>query len=107
MSLAFIYTDAYLDDDYGPTHPLRTIRLKLTYDLIKADGLLDSPSVQLIPTLKAEEKNLAVIRSKEYRLPLKRLYGRRIFENQEEALNEISFSRSLEQVDSRIWRIHL
>ena len=42
MKNAFIYTDAYLDYDYGPTHSLRVIRLKLTYDLIKAYGLLDS-----------------------------------------------------------------
>jgi len=66
MKTAFIYTDAYLDYDYGPTHPLRIARLKLTYDLIKAYGLLDLPSVQLLPTLKAEEKDLAVFHSEEY-----------------------------------------
>ncbi len=32
MKRAFIYTDAYLDYDYGPTHPLKIIRLKLTYE---------------------------------------------------------------------------
>ncbi len=66
MKSAFIYTDAYLDYDYGPTHPLRIIRLKLTYDLIKAYGLLDLPSVQFIPTIKAEEKELTVFHSEEY-----------------------------------------
>jgi acetoin utilization protein AcuC len=66
MKTAFIYTDAYLDYDYGPTHPLRIIRLKLTYELIKAYGLLDLPSVQFIPTIKAEEKELAVFHSQEY-----------------------------------------
>ena len=66
MKTAFIYTDAYLDYDYGPTHPLRIIRLKLTYDLIKAYGLLDLPSVQFIPTIKAEEKDLAAFHSEEY-----------------------------------------
>jgi acetoin utilization protein AcuC len=66
MKSAFIYTDAYLDYDYGPTHPLRIIRLKLTYDLIKAYGLLDLPSVQFIPTIKAEEKELAVFHDEEY-----------------------------------------
>ncbi len=49
MRTAFIYTDAYLAYDYGPTHPLRIIRLKLTDDLIKAYALLDLPSVQFIP----------------------------------------------------------
>jgi len=66
MKTAFIYTDAYLDYDYGPTHPLRIIRLKLTYDLIIAYGLHDLPSVQFIPTVKAEEKDLAAFHSEEY-----------------------------------------
>ncbi len=66
MKTAFIYTDAYLDYDYGPIHPLRIIRLKLTYDLINACELLDLPSVQFIPTIKAEEKDLAAFHSEEY-----------------------------------------
>jgi len=66
LKTAFVYTDAYLDYDYGPTHPLRIIRLKLTYDLIKAYELLDLPSVQFIPTIKAEEKDLAAFHSEEY-----------------------------------------
>jgi len=60
MKTALVYTDAYLDYDYGPTHPLRIIRLKWTHDLIKAYGLLTLPSVQFIPTIKAEEKDLIV-----------------------------------------------
>jgi acetoin utilization protein AcuC len=66
MKTAFVYTNAYLDYDYGPTHPLRLIRLKLTYDLIKAYGLLASPSVQSISTIQAEEKDLAAFHSEEY-----------------------------------------
>jgi acetoin utilization protein AcuC len=66
MKTAFIYTDTYLDYDYGPTHPLQVIRLKLTYDLLKSYGLLDLPSVQSIPTIKAEEKDLAAFHSEEY-----------------------------------------
>jgi acetoin utilization protein AcuC len=66
MKTAFIYTDAYLDYDYGLTHPLRIIRLKLTYDLIRAYELLDLPSVQFIPTMKAQEKDLAAFHVEEY-----------------------------------------
>jgi acetoin utilization protein AcuC len=66
MKNAFIYTDAYLDYDYGPTHPLRIIRLKLTYDLINAYRLLDLPTVQFIPTQKAEEKELTFFHDEEY-----------------------------------------
>jgi acetoin utilization protein AcuC len=66
MTAAFIYTDTYLDYDYGPTHPLQVIRLKLTHDLVKAYGLLDLPSVQFISTIKAEEKDLTVFHSGDY-----------------------------------------
>jgi len=66
MKTAFIYTDAYLDYDYGPTHPLKIIRLKLTYELIQAYGLLDLPSVQSIITKKAEEDDLALFHSRDY-----------------------------------------
>ena len=66
MRTAFIYTDAYLDYDYGPTHPLKIIRLKLTYELIHAYGLLDLPSVQTIITRKAEDEDLAIFHSREY-----------------------------------------
>ncbi len=31
----FIYTDSYADYDYGLAHPLKIVRLKLTYKLIK------------------------------------------------------------------------
>src|SRR4030042_2601150 len=78
MKTAFIYTDAYLDYDYGPTHPLQIIRLKLTYDLIKAYELLDLPSVRLIPTIKAEEKDLADVHSEEYLDILKQANGGRL-----------------------------
>ena len=66
MKTAFIYTDAYLDYDYGPAHPLRVIRLKLTYELIRAYGLLDLPSAKFIHTLKADEEDLALFHSREY-----------------------------------------
>jgi len=66
MPNAFIYTDDYLDYDYGPMHPLRVIRLKLTFELIKSYGLLDIPSVQFLPTIKASEEDLALFHSQEY-----------------------------------------
>ncbi len=71
MKNAFIYTDAYLDYDYGPTHPLRIIRLKLTYELIRAYGLLDLPSVKFISTIEANEEDLALFHSREYLNALK------------------------------------
>ena len=66
MKKGFIYTDAYLDYDYGPNHPLKIIRLRLTYELIKAYGLLDLPFAQSILTRKAEEEDLASFHSRDY-----------------------------------------
>jgi acetoin utilization protein AcuC len=71
MKNAFVYTDAYLDYDYGPTHPLRVIRLKLTYELIRAYGLLDLPSVKFINTVNADEEDLAIFHGREYLNALK------------------------------------
>jgi acetoin utilization protein AcuC len=67
----FIYTDAYFDYDYGMTHPLKIIRLKLAYELIKASGLLSLSSVQQIPTQKASEEDLALFHGREYLQVLK------------------------------------
>jgi len=63
---AFIYTDTYLDYDYGPNHPLKIIRLKLTYELIYTYGLLALPYVQTKITRRAEEEDLAIFHSREY-----------------------------------------
>lgn len=72
MRTAFIYTDAYLDYDYGPMHPLRIIRLKLTYELINAYGLLELPHVHFIPTAQAKEGDLDLFHSQDYIEVLKR-----------------------------------
>ncbi len=66
MTTAFIYTDAYLDYDYGPTHPLKIARLKLTYELIRDYGLLSLPAVRFIETEKAAEEDLLTFHSQEY-----------------------------------------
>jgi len=66
MNNAFIYTDAYLNYDYGPIHPLRISRLQLTHDLIQAYHLLELPSVEFLPTIKANEEDLATFHTREY-----------------------------------------
>jgi len=81
LKTAFVYTDDYLNYDYGPTHPLRIVRLKLTYDLIGAYGLLALSSVQSIPTVKAEEKDLTSFHSEEYLNLLKQANGGRLTGN--------------------------
>jgi acetoin utilization protein AcuC len=58
VKTAFVYTDRYLDYDYGRGHPLRIERLRLTYELCKAYGLFDLPGVELIETVPAGESDI-------------------------------------------------
>ena len=63
---AFIYTDEFFKFDYGPTHPLKTSRLNLAYELIRAHGLLSMPNVRYVEARKAEDEELLLFHSKEY-----------------------------------------
>jgi acetoin utilization protein AcuC len=72
MRTAFIYTDRYADYDYGPAHPLRIVRLTLTYELIKAYGLLALPSTRFVETREATEEELLLFHSRDYVDVLKR-----------------------------------
>jgi acetoin utilization protein AcuC len=72
MRTAFIYTDRYADYDYGLAHPLKIVRLKLTYELIKAYDLLSLPSMRLIETREATEEELSLFHSRDYLDVLKR-----------------------------------
>ncbi len=72
MRTAFVYTDRYADYDYGPAHPLKILRLKLTYELIRAYGLLSLPSMRLVETREATEEELSLFHSRDYLDILKR-----------------------------------
>jgi acetoin utilization protein AcuC len=72
MRTAFIYTDRYADYDYGPAHPLKIVRLKLTYELIRAYELLGLPSARLVETREATEEELSLFHSRDYLDALKR-----------------------------------
>jgi acetoin utilization protein AcuC len=72
MRTAFIYTNRYADYDYGPAHPLKIVRLKLTYELIRAYDLLSLPSVRLVETREATEEELSLFHSRDYLDVLKR-----------------------------------
>jgi len=66
MKTAFLYTDDFSRFSYGSTHPLKPFRLKLTYELIKACGLLapDDPRV-IVPT-PAKREDLLAFHSPDY-----------------------------------------
>lgn len=66
IKTAFIYTDEFFKFDYGPAHPFKIFRLKLTYELIKAYGLLSLPNTQYIEARMAEDEELLLFHDREY-----------------------------------------
>lgn len=63
---ALIYTPRYLEFDYGPGHPLRNERLRLTYDLIRACQLLPLPSARCVEPEPATDEELLRFLTPEY-----------------------------------------
>ncbi len=70
---AFIYTNDFSRFDYGISHPLRISRLRLTYELINAYGLLSLPHTQFIEARRAEDDELYLFHDKKYIEALKKL----------------------------------
>ncbi len=66
MKTAFIYSDSFSDFDYGTSHPLRTFRLKLTYELIKAYGLHSHPDLKFFEAEPARDEDLLMFHQKDY-----------------------------------------
>lgn len=63
---AFIYSDNFSKFEYGSTHPLKTFRLKLTFELINAYGLLSLPNTELIEAEPATEEDLLMFHAQGY-----------------------------------------
>ena len=72
MQTAFIYSDEFAKYSYGSGHPMRPVRLRLTYELIKAYGLLNLPHTQIIEARKATEKEILSFHTREYIETLKK-----------------------------------
>ena len=66
MKTAFIYSDDFAKYDYGPGHPLKPFRLKLSHELIQAYGLLALPDVRVVEAKPADEKDLLLYHSRDY-----------------------------------------
>jgi acetoin utilization protein AcuC len=63
---AFIYTDQWAQYAYGRQHPLKPVRLKLTYDLIEAYGLMGEQRSHLIPASEASADEILRFHTPEY-----------------------------------------
>lgn len=72
MKTAFIYNDRVGTFSYGADHPMRPMRLKLTYELIKEKGLLKLPGAAVVEGRKAEEGEMLLFHTPEYLNVLKK-----------------------------------
>jgi acetoin utilization protein AcuC len=66
MRTAFIYSDAFAGFNYGSNHPLKPVRLKLTYELIQACGLLVPEDPRVVRPLPATVEDLLTFHTRDY-----------------------------------------
>lgn len=66
MTTAFLYSDSFGSYYYGADHPMRPARLRLTYELIEALGLLPLEGARRIEARLATEKELLLFHTPEY-----------------------------------------
>jgi len=63
---ALIYSDRFLDYNLGPQHPLRPIRVKLTYQLLQSKGLLENSSVEVVEPRSASRDEILLFHDEAY-----------------------------------------
>lgn len=68
----FFYTDALLGYNMGPQHPLRPVRLRMTYDLLESYGVFGS-GVEVVSPEMADWEEVAEVHSRDYLEMLNRL----------------------------------
>jgi len=72
---AFIYREDLASFDYGASHPLKTVRLKLTFDLINSLGLLDGPGARYVNAREASDEEIGLFHDNDYLKALKAVNG--------------------------------
>jgi acetoin utilization protein AcuC len=63
---SLLYSEKFLDYNLGAFHPLRPVRVKLTYDLIQSKGLLNQEGVNIIAPRIASEEEILLFHEKDY-----------------------------------------
>lgn len=63
---AFIYSDEFAQYSYGPHHPMRPIRLKLTHDLLQAYEVFTHPEILKLAAEPATESEISLFHTPEY-----------------------------------------
>ena len=61
-----VWDDRFLDYNFGPHHPLRPIRVKLTYDLIRSKKILDHENVRQVPARMASRDEILLFHDESY-----------------------------------------
>jgi len=64
--VALIYTDKYQNYNFGPRHPLRPLRLKLTYSLMEKLNLLNHNLLEIMEPKMATKEEIERVHSAEY-----------------------------------------
>ena len=73
QTLGVVYSETFQQYDFGPTHPLKPTRLKLTYELMKAIGLLSAENVNVISPREASREELLLFHHEDYVRLVKRM----------------------------------
>ncbi|MFQ5735653.1 MAG: acetoin utilization protein AcuC [Thermodesulfobacteriota bacterium] len=66
MKTAFVYSERFGSFFYGPNHPMRPVRLRLTFELMEALGMDRLPSGDVVEARPARESELLMFHTPEY-----------------------------------------
>jgi acetoin utilization protein AcuC len=66
QSIGIVYGDAFQQYDFGPTHPLKPTRLKLTFELMKSIHLLSGDKVKVSEPRPASREELSLFHDEAY-----------------------------------------
>ncbi len=69
---AFVLSDRFWEFGYGSSHPMQTVRLKMTVDRCRALGLLALPNTRLLPPRDPTEAELLAFHRPDYLEALRR-----------------------------------
>jgi acetoin utilization protein AcuC len=66
QTLGIVYTEEFQKYDFGPTHPLKPTRLKLTYELMKTTNLLSKDNIKISEPRQASREELCLFHDEAY-----------------------------------------
>jgi acetoin utilization protein AcuC len=61
-----VFSERFGSHSYGPNHPLKLERLRITMDLIGAYGLFDHPEIPWVEAREADEQDVRLVHDSEY-----------------------------------------